>query len=84
MINVNRNNNENEKMIDNFKNLEKDLEQTRSKLQEQISNYQTLLKDYDVRISESIQFKQLKKLLQDKNNLIIELKNKIASFEGEK
>jgi peptidoglycan hydrolase CwlO-like protein len=84
MMNVNKNNNENEKIIENFKNLEKDLEHTRLKLQEQISNYQTLLKDYDVRISESIQFKQLKKLLQDKNNLIIELKNKIASYEGEK
>lgn len=46
-----------------------------------MSKYQNLLKEYDVKLSESTQFQQLKKFLQDKNSLIIELKTKIAKFE---
>ena len=58
-----------------------DLENTKKKLDEQVSKYQNLLKDYDVKLSECIQFQQLKKFLQEKNNLIIELKNKLAKLE---
>ena len=57
---------------------------TKKNLDEQVSKYQKLLNEYDVKLSQSIQFQQLKKLLQDKNSLIIELKSKIANFEEEK
>ncbi len=61
--------------------MQKDLEITKKNLDEQITKYQKLVKEYDVKINESIQFQQLKKLLQDKNSLIIDLKNKVAKFE---
>jgi hypothetical protein len=67
--------------IDNIKNLQKDLEATKINLNEQIEKYQKLLKEYDVKINESIQFQQMKKLLKDKNTLIIELKNRVSEFE---
>jgi hypothetical protein len=57
------------------------LEATKKNLEEQVAKYQKLLKEYDVKINESIQFQQLKKLLQDKNALIIDLKNKIKNIE---
>jgi predicted sulfurtransferase len=57
------------------------LETSKKNLEEQVAKYQKLLKEYDVKINESIQFQQLKKLLQDKNTLIIDLKNKIKIFE---
>ena len=60
------------------------MELTKKNLDEQVSKYQKLLNEYDVKLSQSIQFQQLKKLLQDKNSLIIELKSKIANFEEEK
>jgi hypothetical protein len=66
---------------DNLKLLEKDLEATKTKLDQQIEEYQKLLKEYDVKLSESTQFQQMKKLLHDKNKLITELKNKLAQFE---
>lgn len=50
-------------------------------MNDQVAKYQNLLKEYDVKLSESIQFQQLKKFLQEKNALIIELKNKVAKFE---
>lgn len=69
------------KTLENIQNLQKDLGTTKINLDEQILKYQKLLKEYDVKINESIQFQQLKKLLQDKNSLIIDLKNKVAKFE---
>ena len=57
------------------------MEISKKNFEEQVSKYQKLLKEYDVKINESIQFQQLKKLLQDKNTLIIDLKNKIKIFE---
>jgi len=57
------------------------LEATKKNLEEQVTKYQKLLKEYDVKINESIQFQQLKKLLQNKNDLIIDLKNKIKNIE---
>lgn len=72
----------NEKVgMENIKQIETDLETTKKKLDEQLSKYQNLLKEYDVKINESTQFQQLKKLLQDKNALIIDLKNKVANYE---
>jgi hypothetical protein len=66
---------------DNLKIIEKDLENTKTKLDQQVAEYQKLLKEYDVKLSESTQFQQMKKLLHDKNKLITELKNKLAQFE---
>jgi hypothetical protein len=69
--------------LQTLNSLQSDLENTKKVLDEQVSKYQNLLKEYDVKLSESIQFQQMKKLLQDKNTLIIDLKNKIAKFEEE-
>jgi len=56
---------------------------TKVKLDEQINNYQKLVKDYDKKLNESVQFQELKKMLQEKNKLLISLKKKIASLEGD-
>jgi len=80
----NKNSQSDAKVVENIQNLQKDLETTKKNLEEQLAKYQKLLKEYDVKINESIQFQQLKKLLQDKNTLIIDLKNKIAKFEESK
>jgi hypothetical protein len=61
--------------------MEKDLENTKKKLDQQVEEYQKLLKEYDVKLSESTQFQQMKKLLHDKNKLITELKNQLAKLE---
>jgi hypothetical protein len=66
---------------DNLKLIEKDLEGTKKKLDQQVEEYQKLLKEYDVKLNESTQFQQMKKLLHDKNKLITDLKNKLAQFE---
>lgn len=66
---------------ENIEKLQTDLEITKKNLDEQVSKYQKLLNEYDVKLSQSIQFQQLKKMLQDKNSLIIELKTKIAKYE---
>jgi len=80
----NKNSGNDAKMVENIQNLQKDLENTKKNLEEQIAKYQKLLKEYDVKINESIQFQQLRKLLQDKNTLIIDLKNKISKYEENK
>lgn len=67
--------------IENITKLQENVEETKKKLDEQVSKYQNLLKEYDVKLSESIQFQQLKKFLQEKNSLITQLKNKLAKFE---
>jgi phenylalanyl-tRNA synthetase alpha subunit len=54
---------------------------TKKRLDQQIEAYQKLLKEYDVKLNESAQFQQMKKLLHDKNKLITELKNKFAEIE---
>ena len=56
---------------------------TKVKLDEQINNYQKLVKDYDKKLNESVQFQELKKMLQEKNKLLISLKKKIASLESD-
>ena len=61
--------------------LENECAEAKKKLEEQILKYQTLVNDYDKKVSESVQFKQLKKLLQDKNTLIVQLKTKVAKYE---
>lgn len=83
-MSINSNNTTNNNLNQNIENINKlqgDLENTKKKLDEQVANYQNLLKEYDTKLSQSTQFQQLKKLLQEKNILIIELKNKIAKFE---
>jgi hypothetical protein len=75
------NNSSNQQNVENINKLQYDFESTKKKLDEQVLKYQNLLKDYDVKLSESIQFQQLKKFLQEKNFLIIELKNKLAKIE---
>lgn len=69
------------KDIDSLGQLQKDLEATKKNYDEQAAKYQNLLKDYDVKLSQSSQFQQLKKMLLDKNNLIIQLKKKLTEFE---
>lgn len=71
----------NDNSQENLKTLETDLTQTRNTLDEQVAKYQKLLKEYDVKLSESTQFQQMKKLLQDKNSLIIDLKKTVAKYE---
>lgn len=61
--------------------LENECAETKKKLEEQILKYQSLVNDFDKKVSESVQFKQLKKLLQDKNTLIVQLKTKVAKYE---
>lgn len=68
---------------ESLKKLQCDLEETKKVLDDQVAKYQNLLKEYDTKLSESIQFQQLKKLLQEKNTLIVDLKKKVAKFEGE-
>ena len=81
-LSLDSNKNSNDKVaLENIKNLQKDLESTKDNLNEQVQKYQKLLKEYDVKINESIQFQQLKKMLKDKNTLIIELKKQVANFE---
>ena len=81
------NSKENQKNIDALKRLENECEAKKKELDTQLSKYNQLLADYDKRVSEAPQFKTLKKLLQDKNTLVVQLKTKIAKYEekyGEK
>ena len=64
-----------------LKKLEDECQEAKKNLDEQIAKYQSLVKNYDKKVSESAQFKTLKKILQDKNTLIIELKTKVANYE---
>ena len=64
-----------------LKKLEKESQEAKQKLDEQIEKYKVLLSNFDKKVSESAQFKTLKKILQDKNTLIVELKTKVAKLE---
>ena len=72
----NKNNN-----IENLKKLENEYAEMKNKLDKQMEEYQKLVQNYDKKVSESTQFKTLKKLLQDKNTLIVQLKTKVAKYE---
>ena len=68
--------------LEALKRLETESQEAKTKLDEQVLLYQNLLKSFDKKISESKQFQTLKKLLQDKNTLIVQLKTKVAQYEN--
>lgn len=69
--------NNTKEMNDLIGKLEKELIETKTNLDKQIERYQELTSEYDKKLSESIQFKQLRKFLNEKNNIIAELRKKI-------
>ena len=73
--------NDNDSNFDNLKKLENEYAEMKKKLDKQMEEYQKLVQNYDKKVSESTQFKTLKKLLQDKNTLIVQLKTKVAKYE---
>ena len=73
--------NDNVSNFDNLKKLENEYAEMKKKLDKQMEEYQKLVQNYDKKVSESTQFKTLKKLLQDKNTLIVQLKTKVAKYE---
>lgn len=78
---------DNQANVEALKRLENECEAKKKELDAQLMKYNQLLADYDKRVSEAPQFKTLKKLLQDKNTLVVQLKTKIAKYEekyGEK
>ena len=60
--------------LETLKKLEKESQEAKEKLDEQVEKYQQLVASFDKKVSESAQFKTLKKILQDKNTLIVQLK----------
>jgi hypothetical protein len=48
-----------------------------------MEKYQQLVANFDKKVSESAQFKTLKKILQDKNTLIVKLKTQVAKYENQ-
>ena len=75
-----KNNNANAN-VENLKKLENEYAEMKKKLDEQVAQYQKLVENYDKKVSESTQFKTLKKILQEKNTLIVQLKTKVAQYE---
>ncbi len=69
-------------MVNTLKRLEKESQEAKKNLDEQVEKYQQLEASFDKKVSESTQFKTLKKILQDKNTLIVQLKTKVAKFEN--
>ncbi len=67
--------------VENLKKLENEYAEMKKKLDEQVAQYQKLVENYDKKVSESTQFKTLKKILQEKNTLIVQLKTKVAQYE---
>lgn len=70
--------------LDSVKKLEKELTETKAKLDSQINKYQELMNEYDKKLSESVQFKQLKKFITEKNSVVVELKKKLSEYENKK
>ena len=80
---INDNNqNESKETVETLKKLEKESQEAKQKLDEQVEKYPQLVASFDKKVSESAQFKTLKKILQDKNTLIVQLKTKVAKFEN--
>jgi hypothetical protein len=77
------NQNESKETVETLKKLEKDSQEAKKKLDEQVEKYQALVASFDKKVSESAQFKTLKKILQDKNTLIVQLKTKVAKYENQ-
>ena len=78
-----QNQGESKEMVETFKKLEKESQDAKKKLDEQVEKYQQLVASFDKKVSESAQFKTLKKILQDKNTLIVQLKTKVAKYENQ-
>ena len=76
-------NQDSKETLEALKRLETESEEAKKKLDEQVQQYQKLLQSFDKKISESKQFQTLKKILQDKNTLIVQLKTKVAKYENE-
>lgn len=72
---------DNKANVDLLNQIQYECEETKKKLDEQMEKYQALVKDFEKKVSESTQFKQLKKLLQDKNVLIVQLKTSLTKYE---
>ena len=81
--NINNNNfdNNNKELLNK---LEEECKISKKNYDEQMQKYQQLLKDFDKKVNESTQFKTLKKILQEKNTLIVQLKTKISNYEEKK
>ena len=76
-------NQDSKETLEALKKLENESQEAKKKLDEQVQQYQKLLQSFDKKISESKQFQTLKKILQDKNTLIVQLKTKVAKYENE-
>ena len=66
---------------DAVKKLEEELTLSKQNLDKEIQAYQIMTEEYEKK--NGIQFKQLKKFLNEKNEALIELKKKLAKYEGE-
>ena len=80
----NENNNLNNNNNELLNKLEEECKISKKNYDEQLQKYQQLLKDFDKKVIESTQFKTLKKILQEKNTLIVQLKTKISNYEEKK
>ena len=80
---LSKNSNDSKETLDTLKKLEQETQDAKKKLDEQVQQYQKLLQSFDKKISESKQFQTLKKILQDKNALIVDLKTKVAKYENQ-
>ena len=80
---LSENSNDSKETIETLKRLETESQESKKKLDEQVQQYQKLLQSFDKKISESKQFQTLKKILQDKNTLIVNLKTKVAKYENQ-
>lgn len=76
------NNKDSSSFLESIKKLERELSETKKNLDDQIDKYHVLTSEFNKKLSESTQFRELKKYLAEKNNLIIELKKKIEKYEG--
>ena len=76
-------NQDSKETLEALKKLENESQEAKKKLDEQVQQYQKLLQSFDKKISESKQFQTLKKILQDKNTLIVNLKTKVAKYENQ-
>ena len=72
--------NESNETVVTLKKLETESQEAKKKLDEQMEKYQQLVANFDKKVSESAQFKTLKKILQDKNTLIVKLKAQVAKY----
>ena len=75
-------NQDSKETLEALKKLETESQEAKKKLDEQVQQYQKLLQSFDKKISESKQFQTLKKILQEKNTLIVQLKTKVAKYEN--